>query len=63
MEGLAVEAGKFVDKKDVFYIYDERMLQHKEWTPIVREGTDKPHVIPEIPERISCIHDHLRDQG
>jgi hypothetical protein len=48
--------------RKVFYVYDERMLLHKEHTP--KAGDDgKVHVIPEVPERISSIHAHLRDNG
>lgn len=46
----------------VFYVYDERMLLHREHTPKREEGADA-HIIPEVPERISTIHAHLKDSG
>jgi hypothetical protein len=44
------------ERKKAFYIYDERMLIHKDHLPDGFEG----YKCPEIPERISCIYDHLK---
>lgn len=50
--------------KKVFYVYDERMLKHQEYVKPAPEGSAvKPHVIPEIPDRIARIHEHLRSEG
>ncbi len=49
-------------QKEVFYIYDERMLAHKEYVEPPKEG-EKKHINPEIPERVTSIHNYLRDQG
>ena len=49
------------DKKDVFYIYDERMLKHKEFPKPQPDG--KLIVNPEIPDRISRIHSYLKDNN
>jgi hypothetical protein len=47
-------------KQKPFYIYDERMLKHKDHN----EGTDKQtYKCPEIPTRILNIHNHLEKEG
>ncbi len=48
-----------MERKKAFYIYDERMLEHKDYTT---DGVDG-YKIPEIPERISCIYNHLQSKG
>ncbi|CDW72549.1 histone deacetylase hda1 [Stylonychia lemnae] len=58
MEGLQTQ-----DRK-VFYVYDERMLAHKQYIKPPPEGsTQKVLVNPEIPERISSIYNHLKNEG
>lgn len=49
-------------QKNVFYMYDERMLKHREYVkPPIEGSTEKPHINPEIPDRVIRIHEHLRD--
>jgi hypothetical protein len=46
--------------KEVFYIYDERMLKHRQFVKPAPEGsTEKVHVNPEIPDRVIRIHQYL----
>ena len=45
-------------------MYDERMLKHKQFVKPPPEGsTERVHINPEIPDRISRIHDYLKAEG
>eukprot|EP00347_Sterkiella_histriomuscorum_P006078 403354151 len=51
-------------QNSIFYVYDERMLKHREYPKPQAEGsTVKVHVNPEIPDRISSIYNHLKIEG
>lgn len=47
--------------KETFYIYDERMLKHREFPKPQPDG--KLVVNPEIPDRIARIHRYLEENG
>ena len=47
--------------KETFYIYDERMLKHREFPKPQPDG--KLVVNPEIPDRIARIHRYLDENG
>ena len=49
------------DLKETFYIYDERMLKHREFPKPQPDG--RLVVNPEIPDRISRIHRYLEENG
>ena len=51
-------------KKPVFYVYDERMLKHREFPKPQPEGsTEKVHINPEVPDRVKKIHEYLQNEG
>jgi histone deacetylase 6 len=51
---------KMEGKKPVFYMYDERMLKHKQFVKPEEGGS---RVNPEIPDRVIRIHQHLKETG
>ena len=64
MESIPLPGTEIKIKKPIFYIYDERMLAHKEYVkPQSEDSSIKISISPEVPERVSSIFNHLKNEG